>query len=609
MQGSVPPTSRPADALAGASHDDSLDVLPAGTVVGKYEVVETLGQGAFGITYRARDAQLGREVAIKEYLPTAFAQRQGGSTVRPRSTRTADDFLWGRERFLDEARTLVRLESGPGIVNVYDFLEANGTAYMVMTLVRGETLEARLRREGRLAQAVIERFLPPLLDGLEVVHNAGFLHRDIKPSNILLDAAGRPTLIDFGASRMALHGRTQVMTAIYTPGYAAPEQMVSARQGAWTDIYALAGTLYHCVTGRMPPSAMERATGDDLVAAADAGKGHYAPGLLAAIDAGLKLKAGDRPQTIAAWRRSLPGISPASMAASADTATARPGEARAPATDGRGSRWKRVLARTAAGVVVVTLACGVAWYVTEELERRAEAERAALAFKQRQEAEAREAAARERLRQDGARRLEEEERERQEAERWVEEERQRLEAEDRRKAEEEARAAAQEKARLEELARRKAAAAAQGWSIDDKSGCRIRNPKPATSESVTWSGDCVNGMAQGRGTLQWSEDGRPTGSYTGEMREGNRNGRGVSTDREGGRYDGDWRDNKRSGRGVYTWPDGRLYVGEWEDDRPHGGGTFRKGGAVHAGPWVHGCFRQGNVTIWIGKTEQECGFK
>ncbi|HEV3494049.1 MAG TPA: serine/threonine-protein kinase, partial [Reyranella sp.] len=213
--------------------------LSAGRTIGRYEVVSVLGQGGFGITYRARDSQLGREVAIKEYLPLALAVRQDGTTVLPRSTGAAEDFTWGRERFVAEGRTLASLQDAPAIVRVFDFLEANGTAYIVMQLLHGETLESRLRRTGPLKPADIDRILWPMLDGLEQVHNAGFLHRDIKPANILLDDAGNPTLIDFGASRAAIAGRSTALTAIFTPGYAAAEQMTSAKQGPWTDIYGL----------------------------------------------------------------------------------------------------------------------------------------------------------------------------------------------------------------------------------------------------------------------------------------------------------------------------------------------------------------------------------
>ncbi|TWS94705.1 tetratricopeptide repeat protein [Reyranella sp. CPCC 100927] len=305
------PTPAPPQHPAAASDTpaDSLNPLAPDTAVGKYRIVAVLGQGAFGITYQAHDTQLDRAVAIKEYMPMYFAARQNDHSVLPRSTRVAEDFRWGRERFLAEARTLARLEKAVGVVNVYDFLEVNGTAYMVMELVAGDTLEMRLRRERQLPQPVIERLLYPLLDGLERVHEAGFLHRDIKPANILIDRTGHPTLIDFGAARVALHGRTQAMTAIYTPGYAAFEQFTSAHQGPWTDIYALGATLYHCATGRLPPAASDRMIDDALVPATQAAKGQLAPGLLAAIDWALKLKAADRPQTIGQWRRILSGES------------------------------------------------------------------------------------------------------------------------------------------------------------------------------------------------------------------------------------------------------------------------------------------------------------
>jgi serine/threonine protein kinase len=236
--------------------------LSAGRMIGRYAVVSVLGQGGFGITYRARDSQLGREVAIKEYLPLALAVRQDGTTVLPRSTNAAEDFTWGRERFVAEGRTLASLQNAPAIVRVFDFLEANGTAYIVMQLLHGETLESRLRRTGSLKPADIDRILWPMLDGLEQVHNAGFLHRDIKPANILLDDGGNPTLIDFGASRAAIAGRSTALTAIFTPGYAAAEQMTSARQGPWTDIYGLSATLYHAITGQPPPSAFDRMLDD-----------------------------------------------------------------------------------------------------------------------------------------------------------------------------------------------------------------------------------------------------------------------------------------------------------------------------------------------------------
>ena len=276
--------------------------LQPGQTIGRYEIVSVLGQGGFGITYRARDVQLGREVAIKEYLPTALAVRQDGATVLPRSTKMADDFGWGRDRFVTEGRTLASLHRVPAIVQVFDYLETNGTAYIVMELLSGRTLEDRIAQDGRLKADEVDRILWPLLDGLEQVHAAGFLHRDIKPANILLDAGGNPTLIDFGASRAAMAGRSTALTAIFTPGYAAAEQMTSAKQGPWTDIYGLAATLYHAIAGKTPPSAFDRMLDDTYEPLSRLRPAGFSPGVLAGIDAGLAVVASDRPQSIAGWR-------------------------------------------------------------------------------------------------------------------------------------------------------------------------------------------------------------------------------------------------------------------------------------------------------------------
>jgi len=286
----------------GVASDVDYDALQPGQMIGRYEIVSVLGQGGFGITYRARDVQLGREVAVKEYLPSALATRQDGITVLPRTTKMADDFGWGRDRFVTEGRTLASLHRATAIVHVFDYLEANGTAYIVMELLGGETLEDRIHKNGKLSPEEVDRIVWPLLDGLEQVHSAGFLHRDIKPANILLDAAGNPTLIDFGASRAAMAGRSTALTAIFTPGYAAAEQMTSAKQGPWTDIYGLSATLYHAIVGKTPPGAFDRMLSDTYKPLSEIKPAGFSPGVLAGIDAGLAVVASDRPQSIAGWR-------------------------------------------------------------------------------------------------------------------------------------------------------------------------------------------------------------------------------------------------------------------------------------------------------------------
>jgi peptidoglycan hydrolase-like protein with peptidoglycan-binding domain len=362
--------------------EEDFVALSPGKTIGRYEIVSVLGQGGFGITYRAHDAQLNREVAIKEYLPTALAVRQDGTTVLPRSTKVAEDFGWGRQRFVDEGRTLASLQHAPAIVQVFDFLEANGTAYIIMRLVPGDTLENRLKK-GTLSSAEVDRILWPLLEGLEQVHNTGFLHRDIKPANILLDAAGNPTLIDFGASRAAMAGRSQAMTAIFTPGYAAAEQMTSAKQGPWTDIYGVSATLYHAITGAAPPSAFDRMLADDYEPLSKLAPEGFAPGLLVGVDAGLAVRATDRPQSIAGWRTILghqgsfdsattvalgitgdanativvrqPTVTPATTTAAVSTA-----DAAVPARKRGAGLWLAIAA------VLIALGGGGYWYMTNK---------------------------------------------------------------------------------------------------------------------------------------------------------------------------------------------------------------------------------------------------
>jgi hypothetical protein len=173
---------------------------------------------------------------------------------------------------------------------------------MVMGLARGDTLDERLKRDGQLSPANAERLLERLLDGLDAVHKTGFLHRDVKPANIILDANNNPTLIDFGASRASMADRTAAMTAIFTPRYAAAEQLTSDKQGPWTDIYGLSATLYHAITGKAPPSSLERALNDSYVPLTRLLPQGFSPGTLHGIDAGLAVRPKERPQSIAEWR-------------------------------------------------------------------------------------------------------------------------------------------------------------------------------------------------------------------------------------------------------------------------------------------------------------------
>jgi len=282
-----------------------LVALPTGYRVGRYTLSSVLGEGGFGITYRARDEALRRDVAVKEYLPADVAVRENDTTIRPRSASDTQLYHWGLQRFVDEARTLAAM-SAPNIVAVHDFMETNGTGYMVMELIEGRSLAFLLDRDGPMAA---DRLLPitrQLLSGLEAVHARGYLHRDIKPGNILLRPDGQPVLVDFGAARISRRSGTHAMTSVYTPGYAPAEQYAAdGEQGPWTDIYALAATLYEAITGWSPPDATTRLLNDRMVPAAQSGAGRYPDSFLAGIDAGLGLRKDDRPPSVAVWRAML----------------------------------------------------------------------------------------------------------------------------------------------------------------------------------------------------------------------------------------------------------------------------------------------------------------
>src|SRR5688500_32262 len=266
--------------------------------------MRVVGSGGFGITYEAEDINLGTMVAIKEYYPFDFGDRDATMSVRPKSERHKQTFDWGRSNFLQEARTLARFEH-PSIVRVTRVFEAHATAYMVMRFERGGSFEAWLGSLGRPpTQEELDAILHPLLDALEMMHAADFLHRDIAPDNIIVRSDGTPVLLDFGAARRAVAEMSRSLTGIVKAGYSPHEQYSSNNrlQGPWSDLYALGGTFYRAVTGSPPEEATLRVDDDRMAPASIAAKAAYRPGFLAAIDACLRVKHTERPQSVAQLR-------------------------------------------------------------------------------------------------------------------------------------------------------------------------------------------------------------------------------------------------------------------------------------------------------------------
>jgi serine/threonine protein kinase len=289
------------------------DTLAPGYQLDTYQIEAVLGQGGFGITYKARDVKLGAEVAIKEYFPTSYAVRQERSTIVPRTSPVdADNYRWGLAEFLKEAQALAKFKHAH-IVRVLRFFEANGTAYMVMEYEKGETLAGFVRRHGGFVdEPTLLRIFLPVLSGLQAVHDTELLHLDIKPENIYLRADGTPMLIDFGSARQIRGDDAQKI--MLTPGYAAIEQYPGHGDiGAWSDVYSIGATLYRCITNEQPIDSLQRFETfkrnrmDPMRPATSFERPSYAAHIRKCVDAALSLSAGDRPASAYILQQGLMG--------------------------------------------------------------------------------------------------------------------------------------------------------------------------------------------------------------------------------------------------------------------------------------------------------------
>ena len=278
--------------------------LPEGTILqDRYLLGRVLGQGGFGITYIGYDNTLDARVAIKEYYPGDIAQRTpGDKTVTP-YTQASADYEHGKKRFIEEARTLARFSDFPGIVSVKDCFEEDNTAYMVMQFLEGIDLKEYLKRKGgKISPEEAVSILTPVMDALKEIHRAGIIHRDISPDNIFITTEGQIKLIDFGAARQSLGGGKSLSIQL-KPGYAPEEQYrTHGNQGPWTDVYALAATLYRMVTGQVPPEAMERMSYDTLEIPQE-----LPENIRTALQIGLAVRAPERYASVEQFQNALSG--------------------------------------------------------------------------------------------------------------------------------------------------------------------------------------------------------------------------------------------------------------------------------------------------------------
>jgi serine/threonine protein kinase len=558
---------------------DNVHALPLGTQLGDYRLDAVIGHGGFGITYRAFDGQLAKVVAIKEYLPIEYAVRSASGQVVARGARYADDFAWGRERFLEEARALARFRH-PHIVPVLRFLEANGTAYTVMEFEDGRSVAQLLRGMAgesgrRLAPDEVRRLAEGLLDGLAAVHAQGFLHRDIKPSNIIVRRDGVPILIDFGAARQAMGGRTRTLTSVLTPQYAPIEQYaMDGRQGPWTDIYSAAAVLHHAIAGHPPPEATSRVGQDPYRPLAVTQADRYDQPFLGAIDRALAFAPEDRPQTVAAWRTLFGASLPSNSAPTQRIVSRDPVESAAPAVPrlGGARRSEEVAVaappppaarsfpvRWLALVIVAALVAGGLWFVSSK-KGQVETNTASTSSATPSPTPLPPPVAigngtpsspttptpgtpsRAPVPQTST-------------------------------PQASTPAAAEPDAANKDLLREAQRAAEEARAVYEKA-------RDAAAAARTMAGEArITAARAAQSTLENAQ--RITlddaGSYTGQFADGKKQGLGVRIGNDGERR-GEWQNDQMNGRGTMRMPDGARYEGQWRDGQSTGLGVMEKPG-------------------------------
>ncbi len=273
--------------------------LPNGTQVDEYIIDNVLGGGGFSIVYNAHlISDETQTVIIKEFMPKKLAVRINETDVASLDTSAPESYNKGRKLFFQEASTLATLKH-PNIVDVTNFFQTNGTAYMVMKDDEGVNLQNYIKKhKGKLSEKLLRKVFPQLLSGVKLLHDKDLLHLDIKPGNIHLRQGGRPLLLDFGAVRERMKTRLYEARIVATSGFSPIEQMTErGYMGAWTDIYAIGATMRCCIEGTPPPSANLRKENDPMKPAVIAFKRKYSKVILEAIDWAMEPDPRLRPQS------------------------------------------------------------------------------------------------------------------------------------------------------------------------------------------------------------------------------------------------------------------------------------------------------------------------
>ena len=293
----------------GTAPKEPLHIIPGTEIRNRYLIGTTLGFGGFGITYIAWDKTLKQKVAIKEYFPGDFATRMPGeSRVTAFKGEMTQQYQAGLKRFMSEAQKLAKYGHVEGIVSIYDIFHENETAYIVMEYLEGQDVKSYLKEKGgKLTYDETMEIITPILKTLQIVHRDQLIHRDISPDNIFITKENKIKLLDFGAARYATTTHSKSLSVILKPGYAPEEQYRSKGiQGPWSDVYAVAATMYKMLTGMVPDEALERRVNDQLVEPVKMGVQMPANAEIALMNA-LVVKAEQRTGTTEAFLRELTG--------------------------------------------------------------------------------------------------------------------------------------------------------------------------------------------------------------------------------------------------------------------------------------------------------------
>jgi len=277
-----------------------INALPKGYRLPEYQIEKPISEGGFSVVYLATHLPTRTRVVIKEFFPVKYAKRIDTGRVETVTEEASRSFGTGIKRFFNEGSALAKIKH-ENVVTVTHIFRANNTVYMVMEFEVGRDMRWYIKRKnGGLSEKFLRTVFPEVLSGMAELHKNHILHLDIKPANILLRSGGHPLLIDFGAVKhMKGAANLEVKGHTLTQGFAPIEQHNHGNVGPWSDIYAIGATMYSCITGKPPPSALERVKKDKLESVIRSfEKKGYSPALLDAISSAMRMDMTARPQTI-----------------------------------------------------------------------------------------------------------------------------------------------------------------------------------------------------------------------------------------------------------------------------------------------------------------------